>query len=274
MVNWGLEGRVAVVSGAGRGVGRGLALAFAADGVSVVVNDIDAEPAHDTVREAVANGGQAVAVVGDVTEPGVAERMAQEAVERYGDLHIVATCAGWNWDAAVEDTTDEQWEAMIGVHSTGTFRVVREGYKLMRERAQQEQEAGKTPIARKIVAVSSGSFFGTWSMGNYAAGKAGIVGLIRTVALEGARFNILANAMAFGLLDTRLTKATESQNEWMGKVRLGIEPEDMARYVSNMPRGRIGTIAEAIGPMLFLASDYANYISGELMAVNGAARTT
>ena len=272
-MNWGFEGRVAVVSGAGRGVGRALTLAMAADGARVVVNDIDSEPAHRTVEEVTAAGGQAVAVVGDVAEPGVAECIAQEAAERYGDLHIVATCAGWNWDAEVEDTTDEQWEAMISVHATGTFRVVREGFKLMRQRAQEEQEAGKALVARKIVSVSSGSYYGTWLMGNYAAAKAGIVGLIRTLALEGARFNILANAMAFGLLDTRLTKPSESQGEWMGTVRLGIDPEDMAGYVSNMPRGRIGTVAEAIGPMLFLASDYANFISGELMAVNGAARS-
>ena len=273
-MDWGLKDRVAVITGGGRGVGRGLTLAMAADGAKVVVNDIDAKPAHRTVAEVTEAGGEAVAVVGDVTEPGVAERMTQEAAERYGDLHIVATCAGWNWDAMVYDTTDEQWEAMIAVHSTGTFRVVREGFKLMREFAQREQEAGKTPTARKVVSVSSGSAFGTWNMGNYAAGKAGIVGLIRTVALEGARFNILANAMAFGLIDTRLTRPPESQNEWMGKVRLGVKAEDMAAYVKNAPRGRIGTVDEAIGPMLFLASDYANYISGELMAVNGATRTT
>ena len=267
----GLRDRVALVTGAGRGIGRGLALALAAEGVGVVANDLDPEPVRETVEEVQRGGGQAIAVAGSVTDPGLPERLVQEAVGRFGDLHIVATCAGFTWDAMLHRMTDEQWQAMLDVHLTGTFRVVREAFKLMRERAKAEQESGRSPVARKIITVSSLSSFGNIGQANYAAAKAGIVGLTRTVALEGAMFNILANSVAFGPMDTRLTRPRESQEERVGESVLGIPSEARDRYLRTLPLGRVGTIDEAVGPMLFLASDHANYVSGALLEVNGAA---
>ncbi len=267
---WGLEGRVAVVTGAGRGIGRGLTLALAAEGVSVVANDLDPGPVQKTVEEAIERGGQAVAIPGSVTDPSLAERLVQEAETRYGDLHIAATCAGFTWDVMFHRMTDEQWQTIIDVHLTGTFRVVRESFKLMRQRAQQEQEAGGVAVSRKLITVSSRSGWGNLGQANYAAAKTGILGLTRTAALEGARFNILANSVAFGAVDTRLTRVRDTQDERVGEAVQGIPAEARQRYLDTSPLHRIATIEEAVGPMLFLASDFANYVSGETLSVNGA----
>jgi len=206
-----------------------------------------------------------------VTAPGTAESLAAAAKERFGGLDFVITCAGFTWDVFFHRMTDEQWHAIIDVHLNGTYRVTHEAYKAMRAMAQQEREAGKTPTARKVVTVSSMSSFGNLGQANYAAAKAGIVGLTRAIALEGAMFNILANSVAYGPIDTRLTRPREEQHEQVGESQLGMPAAARAKYLSQIPMGRVGTIDEAVGPLLFLASSHANYVSGALLEVNGAA---
>jgi 3-oxoacyl-[acyl-carrier protein] reductase len=244
---------------------------MAAEGVSLVLNDLDDGPLAETLKRVEGMGSRAIGVSGSVTDASMAERLVGEATGRLGNLHMVATCAGFTWDVMFHRMTDEQWQAMVDVHLTGTMRVVRESFKAMRERAQAEQEQGSTPVARKVITVSSMSSFGNLGQANYSAAKAGIVGLTRTVALEGARFNILANSVAFGPMDTRLTRPRESQEERVGDSVLGMPAEARESYLSGIPLGRVGTIDEAVGPLLFLASDHANYISGALLEVNGAA---
>ena len=267
----GLQGRVAIVTGAGRGIGQGCSLALADEGVGLVLNDLEEGPLADTVDRVREHGVQAVPVVGSVTDAAVSERLAREATERFGDLHIVIACAGYTWDVMFHRMTDEQWQAMVDVHLTGGMHVVREAFKVMRSNAQAEQEQGRVPTARKIITVSSISSFGNLGQANYSAAKAGVVGLTRTVALEGARFNILANSVALGPIDTRLTKPRESQDERLGDSVLGIPAEARERFMERIPLGRVGTVDEAVGPLLFLASDHANYVSGALLEVNGAA---
>ena len=263
--------RVAVVTGAGRGIGQGLALALAARGARLVLNDLEQGPLDESVAQAGAQGPGAVGIAGSVSEEGLAKALAAAAMERFGALDIVVTCAGYTWDGMLHRMTDEQWQAMLDVHLTGTFRVVREAFKVMREAAGAERERGETPHARKIVTVSSMSGFGNVGQSNYAAAKAGLVGLTRTAALEGARYNILANSVAFGPIDTRLTREREGQDERVGEVVQGIPAAAREKYLATLPMGRVGTIDEAVGPLLFLASEYADYVSGELLEVNGAA---
>jgi len=267
----GLTGKVAIITGAGRGIGQGLAVALAAEGVNLVVNDLDAGPLTETVALVEAEGGLALAVAGSVLDEGMPERLVGEAMGRFGDLHVVTTCAGYTWDVMFHRMTDEQWTAMLDVHLTGTMRVVRESFRVMRERAQFEQDQERDPVARKIITVSSMSSFGNLGQANYAAAKAGVVGLTRAIALEGARSNILANSVAFGPIDTRLTRPRESQEEKLGESVLGIPEEARERYLSTIPLGRVGSLEEAVGPLMFLASAQANYLSGVLLEVNGAA---
>jgi 3-oxoacyl-[acyl-carrier protein] reductase len=267
----GIRGRAAIVTGAGRGIGQGTALALAEEGADLIINDLEQAPLDETARQIEAMGGRVATLAGSVTEQGIGERLAALAMERFGDIHIVVTAAGYTWDGMTHRVTDDQWQAIIDVHLTGTFWVVRDAFKVMREQARAEQQRGEMPIARHIVTISSMSGFGNLGQVNYAAAKAGIVGLTRTVALEGAMFNILANSVAYGPIDTRLTRPREAQEERVGQAVLGIPKEHRDKHVETLPMKRVGTVDEAVGPILFLASDLANYTSGALLEVNGAA---
>ncbi|MDA1215407.1 MAG: SDR family oxidoreductase [Chloroflexi bacterium] len=270
----GIEGKVALVTGAGRGIGQGLALGLAAEGAKLVLNDLDEGPVNDTVQQIKAAGGQAIGIAGSVTDPSLASQLVDAAKSEYGDLHIIGTCAGFIWDGMIHRMTDDQWQGIIDVHLTGTFRVVRESVSFMREKAKAEKEANGNAMARHIVTVSSLSGFGNLGQANYAAAKAGIVGLTRTVALEGAMFNIMANSVAFGLIDTRMTRSQETQNERVGEAVQGIPEQAREKLMATVPLNRPGSVEEAVGPMLFLASDHANYVSGVLLEVNGASHIT
>ena len=199
----GIQGRVAIVTGAGRGIGQGVALRLAEEGASVVANDLDQAQLDETVRQIEEMGGRAAGVVGSVSDSALSDRLAATALERFGDLHIVVAAAGYTWDGMAHRMSDEQWRAIIDVHLTGTFLVVRDAFKVMRERARQALDRDERPIARHMVTISSKSAFGNLGQANYSAAKAGIVGLTRTMALEGAMFNVLANSVAFGVIDTR-----------------------------------------------------------------------
>jgi 3-oxoacyl-[acyl-carrier protein] reductase len=264
----GIEGKVALVTGAGRGIGQGLALGLAAEGAKLVLNDLDEGPVNDTVQQIKAAGGQAIGIAGSVTDPSLASKLVD------GDLHIIGTCAGFIWDGMIHRMTDDQWQGIIDVHLTGTFRVVRESLSFMREKAKAEKEANGNAVARHVVTVSSLSGFGNLGQANYAAAKAGIVGLTRTVALEGAMFNILANSVAFGFIDTRMTRSQETQDEHVGEAVQGIPEQAREKLMATVPLNRPGSVEEAVGPMLFLASDHANYISGALLEINGASHIT
>ena len=266
----GIQGKVAIVTGAGRGIGQAVALGLAEDGALIVANDLDQEPLDETLGQIRAMGGQGVGLAASVGDADIGERLAQLAVDSFGDIHLVFTAAGFTWDGMAHRMTNDQWQAIIDIHLTGTFRVVRDAYKVMRENAKRVVDEGGTPIARHIVTVSSQSGFGNLGQANYSAAKAGIAGLARTFALEGAMFNILANSVAYGLMDTRLTRPRESQEERVGEAVLGIPQASRDKVVDLLPMGRPGTVEEAAGPVLFLCSDLSNYVSGALLEVNGA----
>lgn len=268
----GLKNKVALITGAGRGIGRAVALRLADEGARLVLNDLEEGPVQQVRQEILARGAQAVAVAGSVTEQPRVEQMAKAAVDTYNDLHIVVTCAGFTWDGVLHRMTDEMWQSIIDVHLTGTFRVVREAVRFMRERAKQEQQEHGHATARKIITIASSSAFGNFGQANYTAAKAGIIGLTKTVAIEGAMFNILANALAFGMIDTRLTRDKEQGETFMGRVPLGIPKEIREQAMQRILLKRPGTVEEAAGGIVFLASDDANYITGQVLHVNGGSR--
>lgn len=267
-----LVGRSAIVTGSGRGIGKAVASLLAEHGASVVVNDIDKDVAEATAGEINQQGGKAVVCAGSVTDPEFAGRIVKTAAESFGGLDIIVNNAGYTWDAVIQNMTDEQWHAMIEVHLTAPFRIIRAATPFIREVAKKEIAEGKR-VHRKIINVSSTSgVAGNAGQVNYSAGKMGIVGVTKTMAKEWGRFNVNVNAVAYGFIETRLTQAKEKQEkiEREGKaVDLGI-PEAMRQMALNfIPLGRAGTPEEAAGPVLFLASPLSDYVSGLVLLVTG-----
>ena len=266
----GIQGKVAVITGGGRGIGRQTALRLAEEGAAgIVINDLDEAPLQETVQAVKSQGAEAVGLAGSVVQSSLASQLVKLAEDTFGGLDYVVTCAGFPWGGVIHKMTDEQWQTIIDVHLTGTFWAVREAIRFMREQAGQEMDRGDTPVARKIVTISSGAANGAFGNANYAAAKAGILGLTRTAAAEGARFNILANSVSFGMVDTRLTQA-EDTGETIGGRSVAAFPREMReQLVQRIPLQRPATVEEAAGSIVFLLSDDANFITGHTLAVNG-----
>lgn len=267
-----LVGKSAIVTGSGRGIGRSIAKLFADHGASVVINDMDSDVAEATAKEINEAGGQAVVCAGSVTETEFPDRLVKTAAESFGGIDILVNNAGYTWDGVIQNMTDEQWYAMIDVHLTAPFRIIRAATPYMREKAKQEIAEGRR-VHRKIINVSSTSgVAGNPGQVNYSAGKMGIVGVTKTMAKEWGRFNVNVNAVAYGFIETRLTQAKEKQEKMQvgdKQVELGI-PEAMRQMAANfIPLGRPGTPDEAAGPVLFLASPLSDYMTGALLLVTG-----
>jgi 3-oxoacyl-[acyl-carrier protein] reductase len=268
-----LTGKTAIITGSGRGIGAATAELFAQHGANVVITDIDPTPAEETASKIVRAGGQAVAVAADVTDDGGIEELVGQTVSTFGGIDILVNNAGYTWDGMMHKMSNEQWDAMLAVHLTAPFKIIQACIPYMREQAKKEIAENGQAKARKIVNISSTSGTrGNVGQANYAAGKAGIIGLTKTLSKEWGMFNIQVNAVAFGYIDTRLTQAEADDNftERDGqRIKLGIPDQlrQMAPLV--IPMGRPGTAQEAAGPVLFLASDLANYVSGQVIEVAG-----
>jgi len=268
-----LDGRTAIVTGAGRGIGRAAAQLLAAAGARVLVSDVDPEPAAETVSNIVTAGGTAQALAGDVTHPDFPRRLVETVEQVFGGPDILVNNAGFTWDGTLHKMTDEQWQAMIDVHLTAPFRVIRAATPLMREAAKREIVERGAARPRKIVNVSSTSATrGNFGQANYAAAKAGIIGLTRSLAREWGPFNIQVNCVAFGLIDTRLTRRKESGeriHRGEGEIELGIPTPIREAAINLIPMGRPGTPQEAASAILFMASPLSDYVSGQVLEVTG-----
>lgn len=268
-----LENKVAIITGSGRGIGSATAQLFAQHGAKVVVTDIDPKPAEETVNTITSAGGTAISVPADVTNDGGIEELIGQTVSKFGAIDILVNNAGYTWDGMAHKMSDDQWDAIIDVHLTAPFKIIRACVPYMREVAKQEKARGETPKARKIINVSSTSGTrGNVGQVNYSAGKAGIIGLTQTLAKEWGGFNIQVNAIAYGFIETRLTQsddAGDSTERDGQRIKLGI-PNTM-REMAKMfiPAGRAGTPEEAAGAMLFFASELSNYVSGQVLEVTG-----
>ena len=268
-----LENKVAIITGSGRGIGAAAAHLFAEHGAKVVVSDIDPAPAHETAEAIQAAGGEALALKVDVTRSGDIEEMIGQTVSRFGGIDILVNNAGYTWDGMMHKMNDEQWEAMLAVHLTAPFRIIRAAIPYMREVAKQEKDADGFAQPRKIINVSSTTGTrGNIGQVNYSAGKSGIIGLTRTLAKEWGLFNIQVNAVAFGWIDTRLTQS-EKQGDFTERegqrIKLGMPDKVREMSIANVPMGRPGTAREAAGALLFFASRLADYVSGQVLEVTG-----
>jgi 3-oxoacyl-[acyl-carrier protein] reductase len=268
-----LKGKVALVSGSGRGIGREIALKLASQGASVVVNDLDDAPAKETVAAIEAAGGSAVAVIGSVTDAEFAERFVQAAVDSYGGIDIVVNNAGYTWDSVVQKMTDEQWDAMLDVHLKAPFRILRAAQPVISAAAKAEAAAGGPVRCRKVVNVSSiAGLGGNPGQANYAAAKAGVTGLTKTLAKEWGRYNVTVNTVAFGVIKTRLTAAVSDGGtiDIDGRaLKVGVSDQIMAAMESQIPLGRAGTPEEAAGAVYLMCAPESDYVSGHTLVCGG-----
>lgn len=268
-----LENKVAIITGSGRGIGAATAKLYAQHGAKVIVTDIDPNPAETTAQAINDAGGTALAVPADVTDAGGVEELVGQTVNTFGGVDVLVNNAGYTWDGMSHKMGDDQWQAMLDVHLTAPFKIIQACIPYMREVAKQEIAEFGTTKARKIINVSSTTGTrGNVGQVNYAAGKAGIIGVTRTLAKEWGAFNIQVNAVAFGFIETRLTQADESGDftERDGnKIKLGIPDQLRQMAMMTIPMGRPGTPDEAAGPLLFFGSELSNYVSGQVLEITG-----
>src|SRR5215208_7120238 len=253
-----LDGKVAIVTGAGRGIGRATAELLAEHGATVVVNDLDGDLAQEVAGSLKTEG---LTHSGDLTSETAPEELIQTAIDAQGRIDIIVNNAGYTLDAPVHKMSDDWFQRMLDIHLVVPFRIIRAAAPHLREPAKAERAEGRE-VFRKIVNVSSVSgTMGNAGQANYSAGKAGIVGLTKTLAKEWGQFKINVNAVAFGFVETRLTasKVEENQMEIDGqKVQLGI-PDQMRGMASMLiPLGRPGSPQEAAGGVFFLCSPWSN----------------
>jgi 3-oxoacyl-[acyl-carrier protein] reductase len=268
-----LDGKIAIVSGAGRGIGRSIALKLAAEGASVVVNDLDPDPADQVVKEITAAGGQAVACPGSVADPDFGERFVGTATQHFGGLDIVINNAGYTWDTVVQKMSDEQWDAILDVHLRAPFRILRAAQPVISRAAKAEAAEGRE-VHRKVVNISSlAGLYGNAGQINYSAAKAGLIGLTRTLAKEWGRYKVNVNAVAFGFIETRLTTASADGDATIDiegrQIKVGVSPALLEMAKQMIPLGRPGTPDEAAGSVVMLTYPEADYVSGQILVTGG-----
>jgi len=249
----GIEGRRALVTGAGRGIGAAIVGRLVAEGASVVVNDIDAEAAGEVAGAA---GASAVAIGGSVARPEDAAAMVQQAEAAFGGLDILVNNAGLTRDAMLHRMTDESWDTVIDVILRGAFNLCRAAAPLLRREA---------PYHRKVVNITSvNGIYGTVANANYSAAKAGLIGLTKTLAREWGPRRINVNAVAPGFIEG--TRLTAVRNDETG---LGIPPEVVDRIVGQIPVGRAGTGDDVAALTAFLASSESDFLTGQVVELHG-----
>jgi len=268
-----LDGKVAIVSGSGRGIGRAIAMKLASEGARVVVNDLDAGCADEAVAAIRAAGGQAAACVGNVTADGFAERFVGTALTQFGGLDIIVNNAGYTWDNVIQKMDDRQWDAILDVHLKAPFRILRAAADHLREVARKEASEGRE-VFRKVVNISSiAGVYGNAGQANYAAAKAGINGLTRAMAKEWGRYKVNVNSVAFGLIRTRLTEASADADTHIDiygqAIKVGVNPHILKSAEQTIPLGRAGTPDEAAGAVLLFCYPESNYVSGQTLVCAG-----
>ena len=268
-----LEGKVALVTGSGRGIGQAIARKFAFQGAKLVINDLDLAPAEETAAAIRANGGQAVVCAGNVTDASFPDRWIKTALDSFGGIDIIVNNAGYTWDNVIQKMTDEQFDAIIDVHLRAPFRILRAASEFIRSAAKAEAEAGQE-VYRKVVNISSVSGTGgNAGQANYSAAKAGVIGLTRALAKEWGRYRVTVNAVAFGLIETRLTTAPAHGGASIDiegrQIAVGINPDAFKALGKMIPLGRAGTPEEAAGAVYLFCLPESNYVTGECLTCGG-----
>ena len=256
----GLESRVALVTGGGRGIGREVALRLAAEGCSVVINDLDPDVAGKAADEVSAAGGTGAAAPGNVTDSADTDAMVAVAADTFGRLDIVVNNAGLTADDWIHRMSDETWNLVLDVCLTGTFNVCRSAAALLRH-----PSGDPAKYHRKVVNIASiNGIYGTAGNANYSAAKAGVIGITKALAREWARQRINVNAIAPGYIKgTRLTSPRDDDG------RFGLAPEMIPNIEAQIPIGRPGLPEDVAATVAFLSSSESDYITGQVIEVHG-----
>jgi 3-oxoacyl-[acyl-carrier protein] reductase len=262
-----LDDRVAIVTGSGRGIGAATAKLFAAEGASVVVNDVDKDPAQEVVEEITKTGAKALLNNDNTVNSEAAQNLINQTVEEFGKLDILINNAGITRDKTFHNMTDETWDFVLDVNLRTAFNNSRAGATYMREAAKKEMETGSGPAYhRKITfTTSTAALSGNPGQANYTAAKMGLVGLTRTLAVELGRFHINVNAVAPGFIETRLTAPKEQSED----PTIGVPEQIRNMAMMMIPMGYTGQPEDVAKSHLFLASPDSDYVSGQVLVVGG-----
>jgi 3-oxoacyl-[acyl-carrier protein] reductase len=277
-----LANKAAIVTGAGRGIGRAIAATLAKAGASVLLTDID-ESALNEAKSAIdrelareQGAGKLATMAGDITATGFPEAAIAKLIEEFGSVDIIVNNAGYTWDSVIQKTTDEQFQAMLDIHIVAPFRLLRAAAPWLRETAKKEAAAGKTVMRKAVNITSISGLGGNAGQSGYSAGKAAVVGLTKTIAKEWGRYNVTVNAVAFGIIDTRLTRPMESAetNIEIGErqVHVGMQAQAREQVERTIPLGRVGTPEDAANSVLFFCSPLSDYVTGEVLVCGGGVR--
>jgi 3-oxoacyl-[acyl-carrier protein] reductase len=266
-----LIGKTAIVTGGARGIGQAIVQLLASAGANIVASDLDHESLQETLSS-LREPNAAASIAGDLTDPSFPHQIVDAALARFHSIDIIVNCAGFSWDNVIQKTSDEQFLAMLDIHLVAPFRLLRAASHYLRETAKKETVAGQR-IMRKVVNITSISGTdGNAGQAGYGAGKAGIIGLTKTLAKEWGRYNINVNAVGFGLIQTRMTQPLSPE----AKIRLGekdipigVQPALIESATASCPLGRMGTAQEAAGAVFFFCSPLSDYVTGEVLTCSG-----
>ena len=261
-----LEGKVAIVTGAGRGIGRATALRLAQEGAAVVVNDVDPEPAEETAQAVKEAGGEVVVSTENTVELEQARRLMSGAAEQFGKIDIVINNAGITRDKTFHNLDDQLWDFVLDVNLKTAFHSTLAVMPYMRDAAKKEMGTGGAPASHRKInfTTSSAALTGNSGQANYTAAKGGVIGLTRTLARELGPFHINVNAVAPGFIETRLTAAKGEGEDF------GIPQNIRAMALMLIGLGYYGQPEDVANVHLFLASTDSDYVSGAIIPVTGA----
>ena len=271
-----LTGKSAWVTGGGRGSGAETARLLAEDGARVLVNDLDDDAAQASAAAIRSGGGEAQAYACDVTAEGAPEALVQHALDAFGGLDIIVNNAGYVWNSAMHRHSDEQWQAMLDMHATAPFRILRAYYPWLKAQVERERALGEVPC-RKVVNISSVSGTeGAATQIAYSGGKAAVVGITKTLAKEWGRFNVTVNCVAFGPINTRLTQSYDDEPPTIAvggrEYKVGLRNDQIDAMVPTIPLGRTGEPKDGAGAVFLFCIPESDFVTGQLLIASGGLR--
>ena len=271
-----LSGKVALVTGAGRGIGAAVAKMLSAEGARVMLNDRDEAPVAAIAAEIISLGGEAQAYAIDITAIEAPEKLVDHTLECFGGLDIIVNNAGYVWNSAMHNHSDEQWQAMLDIHATAPFRILRAYYPWLKKQVAIEAAQGIS-VCRKVVNISSISGTeGAATQFAYSAAKAAVVGMTKTLAKEWGRLNVTVNCVAFGPIETRLTQTYEDEPPSITvgdkNFKVGLASKQVDAMLSSVPLGRVGQPEDAAGAVYLFCIPQSYFVTGQLLLCSGGLR--